>query len=317
MIEHLPRTIISAATEFPAAIRAHPLRAVTANELLEMNIPPREHLLSPILVTQSLSMLYAKRGVGKTHFALGLAYAIASGGRYLRYCAPAARKVLYIDGEMPASAMQTRLAEIAAVSATEPPDPSYLKFLTPDLQPGAMPDISTAEGQAAIEQFLDGVTLVVVDNLSTLARTGKENESEGWFPVQGWALSLRRRGMSVLFVHHAGKGGAQRGTSKREDVLDTIVRLQHSDDYSPEEGARFEVHIDKGRHLFGMDARPFEARLSDGTWTVRDLDDVDMARVVELTRDGLSAREIAHETGISKSRVNRMQKRAREAGRIE
>ena len=67
----------------------------------------------------------------------------------------------------------------------------------------------------------------MVDSLSTLCRSGVENESESWLPVQEWALRLRRNGVSVLFVHHAGKSGKQRGTSRREDVLDTIFHVIH------------------------------------------------------------------------------------------
>jgi hypothetical protein len=61
--------------------------------------------------------------------------------------------------------------------------------------------------------------------------TGRENEAESWLPVQQWALSLRRRGISVLLDHHAGRNGEQRETSKREDVLDTMLTLRHPADY--------------------------------------------------------------------------------------
>ena len=40
---------------------------------------------------------------------------------------------------------------------------------------------------------------------------GKENEVESRLPVQQWVLSLRRRGISVLLIHHAGRNGEQRG----------------------------------------------------------------------------------------------------------
>jgi putative DNA primase/helicase len=72
--------------------------------------------------------------------------------------------------------------------------------------------------------------LVILDNLSTLT-TGRENEAESWLPVQQWALSLRRRGISVLLDHHAGRNGEQREASKREDVLDTMLTLRHPADY--------------------------------------------------------------------------------------
>jgi hypothetical protein len=59
----------------------------------------------------------------------------------------------------------------------------------------------------------------------------------------------------------AGKGGQQRGTSRREDVLDTSISLRRPADYSPAEGARFEVHYEKHRGFYGADAEPFEAKL--------------------------------------------------------
>src|SRR3712207_8616616 len=46
------------------------------------------------------------------------------------------------------------------------------------------------------------------------------------------------RSRAVLFIHHQGKGGTQRGTSRKEDVLDTVIALRRPDDYSPAEGAR-------------------------------------------------------------------------------
>lgn len=61
------------------------------------------------------------------------------------------------------------------------------------------------------------------------------------------------------------------GSSRREDVLDLVMCLRHPEDYSSTEGARFELHFDKTRGLYGDDAKPFEARLEvrDGAalWT--------------------------------------------------
>jgi putative DNA primase/helicase len=79
-------------------------------------------------------------------------------------------------------------------------------------------------------------------------------------PIQDYLLRLRRRNISVLIVHHAGKGGQQRGTSRREDVLDTVICLRRPSDYEPTEGARFEVHLEKGRGMTGDQLKPFEAK---------------------------------------------------------
>ena len=137
---------------------------------------------------------------------------------YLNWPAPKQRRVLYLDGEIPAPTMQERARAIAGF---DPPDDldEWFRLVTPDLQDHSTPDLSTMDGQARLEPYLTDVDVVVIANLSTLCRTGVENEAESWLPVQGWLLVLRRRGIRVMVIHHAGKSGLQRGTSRREDVL--------------------------------------------------------------------------------------------------
>ncbi len=293
------------------------LKAVSIEAFLRMELPPREMLLGLWLPGQGLVMVFAPRGVGKTYVALGIAYAVSSGGQFLKWEAPKARRVLYIDGEMPGVVMQERLAGIVGASDKEAPG-DFLRLITPDLQEYGIPDLATPEGQAEIEHHLVGVELVVLDNLSTLCRSGAENEAESWGVVQEWALGLRRRGISVLFVHHAGKSGQQRGTSAREDVLDTVISLRRPTDYMASDGARFEVHFDKARGVYGDDVRSFEAKLEtrDGHvfWTMKDSDDSAIERVAEAINAGLSIRDAAKEAGVSKSTAQRHKLKAAERG---
>ena len=62
-------------------------------------------------------------------------------------------------------------------------------------------------------------------------------------------------------MHHAGKAGQQRGTSRREDILDTVIALRRPEEYEASEGARFHWHFEKARGFQGDDASPFEATL--------------------------------------------------------
>ena len=184
------------------------LRPLTAAEFLMLDLPPRGLILDPWLPTQGLAMIHSMRGVGKTHLALGIAYAVATGSGLLGWTAPEPRRVIYLDGEMPAATMQTRTAAIIAGSNGNPPADDYLQFLSADLE-GGLPDLSAAEGQAEVDAAIGRAELIIVDNISTLVRSGRENEAEGWLPVQDWALGHRRAGRSMLFIHHAGKGGLQ------------------------------------------------------------------------------------------------------------
>lgn len=295
-----------------AQTEAARLTPIALDEFLRRQFPPREMILAPWLPVAGLAMLYAPRGAGKTHTALGVAYAAASGGKFLRWQAPKPRRVLIIDGEMPAAALQERIARITAEEAQEPPDPAFLRILASDLHRDGLPDLSDPMSHRLFNDAIGNAELIIVDNLSTLCRTGRENEAESWGQVQGWALAKRREGKSVLFVHHAGKGGAQRGTSRREDVLDTVINLKRPEDYNPEEGARFEVHFEKARGFMGTDAEPFEATLSTRGWTMRDLKDVLEDQVIALADEGLKQRDIAKELGKGLGTVNRILRKHRE-----
>jgi putative DNA primase/helicase len=298
------------------------LTVVTIGKFVSMDLPPRENLLAPWLPKQGLAMVYAPRGIGKTLFGLNVAYATASGGEFLCWKAPQAQPVLYIDGEMPANIMQERLSSIIAMHQAEAGE-DMMRILTPDLQGDAfMPDLATIEGQQEIEPFLEGVKLIVIDNISTLCRSGRENESEGWITVQEWALRQRSTGRSVLFVHHAGKGGNQRGTSKREDVLDTVINLKRPIDYNPSEGASFEIHFEKARGFSGDDAEPLSCRLGHDehnnlAWLYSRLEDTTFDKVVTLINENLSQAEIASELDINKSTVSRHVQKARLQGLIK
>lgn len=286
------------------------LHVLSVAELLATEFPRREMILAPWLPSKGLAMIYGPRGIGKTHLTLGCAYAIASGGTFLRWTAPQPRKVLVIDGEMPGLTLQERIAGITNMATVHPPEAGYLRFLPMDLQSTGF-DLGNEADQREIEPDLAGVDVIFIDNISTLAKLGRENEAESWLPVQQWALEQRRAGRSVVFIHHAGKGGAQRGTSRREDVLDTVIALRRPEDYKASEGARLEIHFEKNRGFFGADAAPFEAALGIGGWTMRDIGDAKLAPVRDLTEQGRSLRDIEKETGISKSSAHRRRQKMR------
>ena len=160
---------------------------------------------------------------------------------------------------------------------------------------------------------------MILDNLSTLCTNGSESASDAWVPMQNWLLKLRRQSVAVLLVHHAGTSGRQRGTSRREDALDTVIALRRPEDYSPEQGARFEVHFEKLRNRVDSDAAvPFEAKLeaisADETIGVRwidcDLRPPVLKQAAQLFKVGLSVREVALTLRVSKTEAGRLRLRA-------
>ena len=280
-----------------------PLQAMSYIDLQKLKVPPRQYLLEPWLSKRGLAMVYAPRGIGKTLFALAVAYAVASGASFLGFTAPAPSRVLYIDGEMSLLHMQERVAAITG--GEEKVDPSFLGLLSSDALDGRMPDLGTIEGQQQLAPLVEKYDLIIIDNVSTLVRTGGENDGDSWRVVQEWELKQRRAGRAVLLVHHTNKKGTQRGTSKHEDVLDTVLSLSRPDGYGASDGAHFTLTFEKTRGFYGADAEPLEAHYSveNGRrhWTFGPIADERTERAAVLFDKGLTVRKVADELGISKT----------------
>ncbi len=298
------------------ALNRRRLRCNNALDFLTIPLRPREMILGPIIPEQGLAMIFAKPGIGKTFLSLSIACAVVSGKEMFdgRWKAPSPRKVLFLDGEMSQVSLQERIRSISRGYGCKERDLKKLHIITPDQQEHSMPDLSTQEGQSYIEEHLEGVELLILDNLSSLCRSYKENDSDSWVLILEWLLSLRCRGISVLIIHHANKNGKQRGTSRKEDSLDTVIELKESNDKEEHNGATFELHYQKARGFYGESSKPFELTLITEedealAWQVNDIENILEKKVWELQQEGMSRREIAKELDISSSKAHRVIKK--------
>lgn len=271
--------------------------------------PPRKMLLSPWMPERSLTMIYASPGIGKTWLAMSVAGAVASGGELFGWKADQKNHVVYIDGEMPVSEILSRGNHLWSEDAD-------INLMMSDVMDGQMPDLALPEAQVTVTHSIkapDGrmPSLLVLDNISSLVRTGNENEAESWAAIQNWLLSLKRQGTSVLLVHHASRAGNARGTSKREDLLDAIIHLKKPNGSHSGDGCRFDLSFTKTRNVLGVNGRPFEAKLlvdehDKLIWTKVATGEERKKKVIELHGEGLSVREIAKEVGVGKSTVQKI-----------
>lgn len=285
---------------------------INTKDFLARPIPPREHIIGPF-VKQGLNMVYAPPGVGKTYFAMSLGFAISTAGKFLNWICEQKQSVIYFDGELPAFLLQDRLKALFAQNGISPVTDIDFHIVTPDLQQNPMPDLSTETGQNYALKLIGESQFIIIDNISTLCRTGKENESESWIPVQNWLLKLRTMGKSVLLVHHSGKGEviSPRGTSKREDVLDLVISLAHPKDYQAKDGCKFEMKFRKSRHFRNQaDVREVVASFNNRGWEIQGLEEslIDKVRGMYLI-DQMTQKQIATELKITKGYVSQIIKR--------
>ena len=217
---------------------------VTSSQLRDLHLTPRRKLLGDWFCEGDLGFIFAFRGVGKTWLALAIAQALSTGGKLGGWKALAPVKVLYVDGEMPPDLMRVRCEGLQASNAN-------LEFLNHEIlfdRTGKTLNITSREVQQAITSrcLNSHAKVLILDNLSTLASGMKENEADSWELVNSWLLDLRRRKVAVVIVHHAGRSGQMRGTSKREDNVFWIIALDDQKGNADDKrGARFVSYFTK------------------------------------------------------------------------
>jgi hypothetical protein len=300
------------------------LEPIELSAFLDLKLPPRDSVVGGLLHSGSLGLLHSKAGVGKTWLLLALGLATSRGMNVLELEVREARPVLYVDGEMVVADMQRRLAALVK-PIDEVIDHVWQPFhlITPDLQEGGVPKIDTADGQAEILRLVEELkpALVILDNLSCLTNPEDDNSASSWSMVQELLLALRRRGIAVLVGHHSGKSGEQRGTSRRADILDIVLKLTPVSEAEADGRTRLTVEFEKGRGLTADEKQPFVACLEEHpagglAWSRGAAAVPVVDRVRQMLADGMSPGEIAAEARVNRSYCYRIQKEMLASGEL-
>ena len=294
-------------------------KVYTMNDFMKIPLKPIIYLVKPLIPESGVSLLYAERGAGKTFMSLSLACAAASGFDFLNFQVPQPCKVLYVDGEMDCREIKDRLQKLERGFAMENKIVNrdnlrlFLCGMQGDME---MPNLATPEGQAAFEREIGDAQIIIIDNISCLYKGGgKENESDTWTQYNSWSVSQRNKGRSILWVHHTGKdkNRGARGSSAIETVLNYSLALTVPDEHKADHGLEIYAEYTKNRGLAGTIVKEFCAKLVSAPddsyvqWVVADTKkDRDKKIVKELKDKGKTYKEIENETGISKSRAQRI-----------
>lgn len=289
----------------------------------KLPIPERKAIIAPWLMESSMGFIYGPRGLGKTWFSYHLALQVAKGGTFGPWKVKAPTPVLYIDGEMPLKGKGT-IERIESLSDTTPENFRLLHHEVVFHQSEISLNISNPAHQKAITGACQSVRAKVlfIDNLSCLTGGVRENEGDDWAAaLLPWALELRRRHISLVMIHHAGRNGRMRGTSRREDPADWIIKLSDSPD-SPiaEDGeARFTMSFEKNR---GADepcpSLDWHFKRAGKVTSPAFKEASIETRIIDLVDSGIvTCGEIAQELGLSKSQASKVAARLIAGGRME
>jgi hypothetical protein len=295
------------------------LELIELASLLELPLEKPRELIGELIREASLGMIHAQAGAGKTFFALGMTASLTHGVSFLGYSVAEPFAALYADGEMAAYDLRERL-RLLSIPLDRKGAPLYV--VTPDLSSRGVPKIDSDEGRDALIAQLDErpeIKLVVLDNLACLTRPdGDDTHGARSFSfVQDLMLECRRRGIACWIVHHSGKSGEQRGTSKRNDVLDVVLKLTPV--MSAEGRTEVSVTFEKARHMRTESKVDFTAVLEPGmgeglVWTRAGSQLPVNQRVRLMLLDGMPPREIATELKTAASFVYRIREQLVQSG---
>jgi RecA-family ATPase len=211
-------------------------------------ITPRPKVIDSWAYQGDLGFIFAPRGLGKTWLGMYIAHCLATGKDIGPWKVHSINNVLYIDGEMPPTDIQWR----DSVLGEPTPNLTYINHELLFERTGRIMNLADAALQNAIITLCknNAFNVLFLDNLSTLVSGVDENKTIDWERILPWLLRLRRVHILVIFIHHAGRSGQMRGSSKREDPSAWIISLDEPR-YDPEDetqGALFISTFTKNRN---------------------------------------------------------------------
>lgn len=197
-------------------INVDSLPRLNIREAFRVQPPPLDFVL-PGMIAGTVGALVAQGGAGKSWIALELAIAVAGGPDLLEIGVEHHGRVLYLPAEDPTLAVSHRL-----YSARGAVDDAAIERLEENLEivplMGHAVDLMIPAWADAIEQMADGVRLVVIDTLRRF-HSADENSAGEMARLLGVLEGIcARKGASVLFLHHTGKGAALNGGGESQQA---------------------------------------------------------------------------------------------------
>ena len=208
----------------PPKIEIATLPPLTLNDWRNRDLPEPDFIMGNWLTSTSRVLLTAATGLGKTNFGLALGMRISAGVDFLHWRARRPARVLYIDGEMARRLLKQRVLDEERRIGVTPE--AFFALSHEDIE-GFKP-LNTIAGQAWMNALIEkagGIDLVVVDNIMSLT-VGDMKDPEPWQQTIPWALSLTKRAIGQIWIHHTGHDESRSyGDKTREWQMDTVAHL--------------------------------------------------------------------------------------------
>jgi len=303
------------------------LTTLTLNQFVDRNYPPITYYMYPIISNECLGMIFALPGKGKTLFALELAWRCSQGLDFMDWKFNNMIKpppVLYVEGEMSATQVQDRVSSMVErdrglkdfdldnfyiAVLKEQPNESYQKLKTP-------------EGRLNVQNSADEIykktgkkPIIFLDNVRFLMGNFNEKEGQDWIDFVLWLATLRAKGYSTYFLHHAVNTGEKAsGSGYQDSNLDVNIKLSQPDensatDHSSDHFTQIQFEFKKMRENVIGQMTPFIMVVdrNKGSWSKFPVLNKTERKIKSMLDSGKSAKDIINpeKEGMSKANVHK------------
>jgi len=312
-------------SEEEETVKPQGLTTLTLSEFAERNYPPIKYYMFPIISDECLGMIFALPGKGKSLFAMELAWRCSQGIDFMDWkfnenLDPP--PTLYVEGEMSARQIQDRVLAMTERDRDRVKNIDNFHIAVLKEQPNqSFQKLKTPEGRINVETAADAIyaktgkkPLIFLDNVRFLMGNFNEKEGQDWIDFVLWLATLRAKGYSTYFLHHAVNTGEKAsGSGYQDSNLDVNIKLSEPDekvaaDYSPDHFTQIQFEFKKMRENVIGQMMPFIMVVdkNTGSWSKVPVLNKTERSIKALLDDGKEAKDIiCDKEGFSKANVHK------------
>ena len=268
-----------------------------ANKLTEEDLAMEfEYLIENFMVLQSIMMIFAKGGAGKSLFTLALVLFLLK-TKKINFC-------IYMDMDNSTMALKNRgLDQIT----NEYPNLQYIHRSKTDKSPKDMLDMLVKD--ASISEVVFKGYLIVIDSVRDFLGGKDMNTDRDVAPLMEKLKIIRDVGATIIFLHHTRRssdGNEYKGSSSFIDSADVAYGLNKND--TATNNAAFALTVEKDRipvENSGFELNIETMTLTPGSYVIASMDEDEaefVASVKELLdnrTDGIKQGELLKAIGKS------------------
>lgn len=237
---------------FSAGIDLQKFKPQQAGDLRKKTLKAREDLLGYLIQSQMIVNFSAPSGICKSWLAMYLCMVIATAGECFGLKAPKARKVVYLDAEMPEVDAKNRIENFSMGLSGHELElfDSNFTIINVDGTEQELPDLTTELGQHIVSHHSKSADVLVIDNYISVFPETDDKDTIKIKQFTNWLRQLRASGLTIITINHTTKDLKRLGSVVLDTFNDLTVDIREPEVKKGQPKKDFLLWIfSKARHL--------------------------------------------------------------------